>query len=156
MKLIGLVTVFFCSSLCGFYLASVEKQKQELFEDLASFVLFLSEEILRGRPIDNIVEDYFSPDKHRCVSADCKNELIYELGRIRFGGRMKFMLCEIVEFLDHFGKNINCKAEYDACRAFYDKLSAACSNNKDDVNKNTALCQRLGVVIGLFLCICLV
>lgn len=156
IKTFGLSIVLLFSILAGTMMAKEEKQRREVCFSVTGLFLYISNEILRHKILNQIICEYYSDYKKSFIDVKSKEELCSFLKQFNRKGRAGIIVGKAIEYLNSIGKCTNANTESERCRAIYDELYELCNEYKEESVKHSELYSKLGIMGGLALCIILI
>lgn len=155
LKALGLVIIFLSSSAFGIMLSCSEKRKYVVCKSVVDLFLYISNEIQRHKTVDNIIDEFYSDNRCKYITAKSKKELISSLqgycGKENGGAVIEKALAH----LERIGKGSNANTESEVCRAVYKEMSLMLEEIGTKSIRHRELYSKLGVICGVAFCILL-
>lgn len=153
MRIIGGLILLIASSVYGFMLSRRECGKLTVISELNAFAKKLIWGIGRRIPVDDIAKRYMADVSPTEVCGNCREELYVSLERLCKEDicRQEAKMC--AELLDTISKSMAASEIEQRCMQFSDIISEKLAIMKKECLKKKELYMKLGVFVGLLVCI---
>ncbi len=156
MKIAGVVLVLIFSVGLGGYFSDMEKRKVRLCEEICGFLQYLQEAVSRNVTVDEIIKSYFEKSSSECISAKSRKELFEKLRTQAAGDDCKKLLSETAAFLSELGKEADTAQERERCERMLRKAAKISEKVISESKKKRELYGRLGLILGITVCVVLI
>ena len=155
IKITGFLIILVFSSITGIIFAKQEKQRRNICLSLVEFFLYLSNEIPRHKPINQIICEFFPKKDEGLISAENREQLCEVLKEFAVNKKSKLIINRTIEFLENLGRSTNANTEAESCRIFYKELSGMYEEYAGESIRYSELSSKLGLMCGIAICILL-
>ena len=153
MKIIGCLVVITVSVYIGYWLSLAEGKKTVVCEEIYAFLRSLERGIERRIPLKEIISDFHTSDGRKYLSGDSVKEITDCLTRLINEGICTEGCRICLDVISSVGKSPDGESECKSCSEAAMRVSEILCENRSGWRKKRELYPKLGLVLGILVCI---
>lgn len=153
MKIIGCLVVIIVSVYIGYWFSSAEGKKTAVCEEIYSFLRKLERGIEKRIPLKEIISEYSSVDGRKYLSGNCVKEITDSLSKLIKEGICADACRICLDVITTVGKSPDGEEECKTCSEAAMRVSEILCEKRSGWCKKRELYPKLGLVLGILVCI---